>query len=466
MPLAPALHLKTAQERASFEFFTTYAISSLRGFLGSPFWQREVLQAAHQHESIQHCIVALGAMHRRFYEGSNSHIDEADMTDQHLQFALRQSNQAIQGLLGAKGPGNSASGIDKVTLMACSVLFSSMACLQGHQKEALQHLRSGIRMLNELDQEDRDGNEAHPIDVESLRSIFVGLDMQARSIMTSTDANSWEPMPRTKEPSMSHDVEVNETSLLVMQRYLHALLNRTLAFLQASVQRPPEDRDDVYHGYRQLLARFDHGTELLERLSAKAAQSAGDFTQPLAALQLLHSQLEYFIRSPRQDLETRFDFMSDPFGAPFDLAAHFTRTLDLATTLMSQGSSSSPVFTTSSGPLQALWLVASRAPSHCLQLRRRSVNLMSSYPRREGFWDGLVAGRLAEELLRLEQENTQKELGLSIAPGHDLVVPDHLRTIVVLLSYDAEDDRKARVQYKNAREMADGTPGSVQYVVW
>jgi hypothetical protein len=63
-------------------------------------------------------------MHRRFYEGSNSHIDEADLRDEHLQFALRQSNHAIQGLMKATSPGGHANKADKVTLMTCAVSIS------------------------------------------------------------------------------------------------------------------------------------------------------------------------------------------------------------------------------------------------------------------------------------------------------------------------------------------------------
>ncbi|KAF2031604.1 hypothetical protein EK21DRAFT_62816 [Setomelanomma holmii] len=466
VPLAPALRLKTAQERDSFEFFTTYAVSSLRGFLDSPFWQREILQAAHQHESVQHCVVALGAMHRRFYEGSNSHINGADLTDQYLQFALRQSNQAIQGLLKASGPGGRANSVDKVTLMTCSVLFSSMACLQGHQREGLQHLRSGIRMLNELDEEVNSKAQGHPIDVDSLRSIFVGLDMQARSIMTSQEAEKWEPLPRTKAPAISADAEVDDATLLAMQRYLQSLLNHALAFLQATVKKIADERDSVYYEYRRLLSRLDQGTVLLDRLRAKATYTTVDYTQPLLALRLLHSQLECMLRSPRFDLESKFRFMSEPFREPFDLAAHFAKMLDLATQLLPHNSSLSPVFTTSMGPLSALWLIATRAPSSCTALRKRAVRLMLSYPRREGFWDGLVAGQIAQEVLKLEQESAQEELGLSTMPSRDLIVPDDLRIVVVALKYDEEDDRRADVTYRSARELAAGESGKVQYLAW
>jgi hypothetical protein len=501
IPLAPALNLKTTQERDSFEFFTTYAVSSLRGFLDSPFWQREVLQAAHHYESIQHCIIALGAMHRRYYEGSISHLSESDMTDQYLQFALRQSNQAIQGLLKAGRSGGGMASADKVTLMACSVLFSSMACLQGHQKEGIQHVRSGIRLLNELDSEE-DRSDRHPINVDSLRSLFVGLDMQIRSIMSSQDAKDWEPPPRPRSPAVIQD-DLNNPSLIVrylhmqglnvflgltknpqdafdskssalqdkagldnsslvrMQLYLQTLINEVIAFLQATLNRLPDRRD-----YQRLLSRFDACTVLLDRLRIRADRSPGDFSQSIMALQLLHSQVEYYLRFPRGDVQEKFYFMVDPDREPFDPVAHFTRMLDLATRLLPHSSSLLPVFTTSMGPLAALWIIATRAPSECMDIRKRAVRVMLSYPRREGFWDGMLAGQVGQEVLRLEQESARRELGLTAASTGDLIVPKELRIVVVLLRYNQDDHRSATVEHRSVRDMALNRRGSMQYLAW
>jgi hypothetical protein len=477
-------------------------VSSLRGFLDSPFWQREVLQAAHHHESIQHCIIALGAMHRRYYEGSVSHLIEADTTDQYLQFALRQSNQAIQGLLKAGHPGSRMDSADKVTLMTCCVLFSSMACLQGHQKEGIQHVRSGIRLLNELDGEE-DKSDRHPINVDSLRSIFVGLDMQIRSIMTSQDAQDWELPPRSQSPAVIQDdlndsslivrylhmqglnafvglikspqdafetkslaflqdkAELDNSSLVRMQLHLQTLINEVIAFLQATLNRLPDPRD-----YKRLLSRFDACTVLLDRLRIRADRSTGDFSQSLMALRLLHNQVEYYLRYPRGDVEEKFYFMADPDRIPFDPVAHFTRMLDLSTRLLPHSSSLLPVFTTSMGPLAALWIIATRAPSECTEIRKRAVRVMLSYPRREGFWDGMVAGQVAQEVLRIEQESTQRELGLTATLGRDLIVPNDLRIVVVALKYDQDDNRSATVEHRSARDMALNRRGIIQYLAW
>ncbi|KAH7411903.1 hypothetical protein DE146DRAFT_641698 [Phaeosphaeria sp. MPI-PUGE-AT-0046c] len=466
VPLAPALQLKTKQEQVSFDFFARYAVFSLQGFLDSSFWQREILQAAHQNESIQHCIIALGAMHRRFYEGSISHIRESDMADQYLQFALLQSNQAIKQLLKGRGPNGYMTGSDKVTLMTCCVLFSSMACLQGHQKEGMQHLRSGIRLLKDIDADQDQNLGRHPVDIDSLRSMFVGLDIQARSIMSTAEFETWEPPPHSKEPALSLKPDLDEETIVALQLRLQSVVNSVLAFLPATSRRSVDDWESVYCDYQGLLKRFNHTTEILDQLLIKASRTQGQYTQQLTAVQLLHCQLEYYLRCPRVDLADKFPFTWDNLNKPLDPTAQMARMLDLATQLLPHNSSLAPVFTTCMGPLSALWLIATRAPSECTAMRKRAVRLMLSSPRREGFWDSMVGGQIAAGVLKWEQETTQAELGLGTCPSRDLVVPDDLRIAAVMLAYDENDDRKATVEFQNARDLAMGRRGKMQIVVW
>jgi hypothetical protein len=285
--------------------------------------------------------------------------------------------------------------------------------------------------------------------------------------MTTEESKEWEPIPLVKEPTISQSASLDDDSLVAMHCHIQNQINQVLAFLPANMHRPYEDRDAVAYQYRRLLTRFDRTTELLDILCITAYKSKlVDFTQPIMALQMLHAQLEYFLRIPRGDVEAKFKCFGEPFSKPFDAAAHFAKMLDLATQLLPHNPSLSPVFTTSMGPLSALWLIASRAPSACTALRKRAVRVMLSYPRREGFWDGLVAGQIAQELLRLEQEATQEELGLITTPGRDLIPPDDLRIVVIALRYDKVDNRKATIHFRSARDMATNAPGKMQYLSW
>jgi len=471
--LAPALRLNTREERESFDFFTSHAVGHLRGYLDSPFWQREVLQAAHRDPAIQHCIIALGAMYRRFFQGRDSHLTEHAMSDKYLQFALRQSNRAIQDLLKKQIAGDYVKDrTSKVTLMTCSILFSSMCCLQGYQKQAIEHLRSGIRMLNEMDEEER--KETHPIDLESLRTIFVGLDMQVRAIMPSRESGSWVSRPKTKPLSTSPNGALNMTILITMLQHMESLMNTTHAFNQSSFMRDPEEAEQVYAEHRDLLKRYQRGVIVMQHLWSKAPDYGDEFTQPLTALELMQVQIEYLLRYPRPDMTARYPHLGTfkeakpPFKQPFDVTAQFFRVFELATKLLPTSNTPAPVFTTTMGPTAALWLVAIRAPGPCQALRKRAMKLMLDHPRREGFWDGMIAGRIAQEALRLEQERTRARLGLKEddEPLGDLEVPDDIRIVAFFISHPDDDDRMAKVELSNAKELEARTPGAVRWLSW
>lgn len=471
--LVPALKLETVEERESFTFFTSYAVPSLQGFLDSPFWQREVLQAVHREPAIQHCVVALGAMHRRFHQGRGSHLIEKDMSEKYLQFALRQSNRAIQGLLKGHVSKGKLGRPDRMTLMTCTILFASMSCLQGHNRDALEHLKSGIRMLNEADEEDDASSQFnHPVEIESLRSVFIGLDMQARSIMpASSMRKNWVARPKTNPINKLPGTCLNMPSLLTLLRYTESLLGCIHNLFQDSFSRPKADAHDVYVEYKKLIKQYQRGANSLANLYRQAAASKPEFEQPLSALRLLKCMTEFFLRSGKCDVLKRFDLPDDTlveneFDGPFDPAAQCFDMFELATRLLPTSSSDAPVFTTTIGPVAALWIVAMRGPSSCSALRKRAVMLMLKYPRREGFWDGMVAGQVAQEALNLEAESTRAELGVLYTPECDLVTPDDLRIVMVRINYDGADDRRASVEFCNRREVATEMPGRVRSIRW
>jgi hypothetical protein len=469
--LAPAIHLNTKEERDSFEFFVSHAVSNLRGFLDSPFWQRELLQAAHREPAIQHCIIALGAMYRRFSEGSDSRLTETAILDKYLQFALKQSNQAIQDLLKKQNPSNKVARTDKVTLMTCAILFTSMCCLQGYQRDAIEHVRSGIRMLNEADQEEE--NFDHPIELESLRTIFVGFDTQIRAIMPTHTSHTWVTKPKTKPLYDSPTRTLNMSALDTMLGHTQSLLNSIHAFNQRTKLRPADETDEVYSEYMELIRRFHSGTIVMQHLWTQAPAHGDEFLQPLTALELTQAQMEYLLRAPRADLVAKFPFLTNfkqarrPFKEPFDVAAQFVLIFELAAKLLPLSGPQTPIFQTPVGPTSALWLVAVRAPSSCQALRKRAMRLMLTHPRREGFWDGMLAGQIAEEALKLEQERTRAELGVfDLDISQDLEVPEHLRIIAFYLTHPEDSDRTVKVEFSDARDLAIGIPGSVKWISW
>jgi len=468
----PAIQFNTVEERESFDFFTSHAVYSLRGFLDSSFWQREILQAAQSIPAIQHCVIALGAMHRRFYEGDGSYVGETTLLDRQLLFALRQSNAAIRTLVKERGRSAELENVDRVTLMTCSILFSSMACLQGRQRDAYGHLRGGIQMLNEMDAQTSGSTQPrHPITVDSLRALLVGLDLQVRGIPPSRGSKDWVAAPTATSMDVLPGSELNMSTLLVLLKYQVSLLNCIFAFYHSIVYRPAEEAALILPRYHDLLLRSHRGATTLSRLLTKSASSTGELSAALATLQLQQCQIEYILRSPRPDVESKFKLTAsltadnNPYTNPFDPAAHFTQIYNLASRLLPARTTTHPprpVFTIAAGPLSALYLIAMRAPSSCNALRRRALGLILSHPRREGLWDDRLAGHIAQKIMEIEQQNAREALGLGDSIVGDVEVPNELRVIAVLLGEAEGENSGSTVEYLTQRDIEAGRKGFIE----
>jgi hypothetical protein len=449
------------------DFFIKHASISLGGIVASPFWNRELLRAAQWHSSIRHGLIALGAMYRRYFQGATSSLLPADDSDIHLRFALQQCNEVIHALTEPIQQDSETQSLHQITVITCAVLFGSMACLQGHQRAVLQHFRSGIRIMHELYREPQARFKQHPINLETLRSILIGFDLQARTVMTYTESREWEPVlhPTHWQPMPSNQ-QIRASSPLAVHQYFEALYDQTLSFAQETAIHPEQPISAIRHNYLALLARFNAGTSMLENLSAHTSPTTEP--QSIKTIRLLQYMTEYYLRCERAEVHPTFNFLHLHSLPPLDTAAQFTKIMDLATQLLASTASTTPLFTPNNGPTSALWLIVTQAPSGCTALRRRAANLLLQYPRREGMCDGLLAGRVSSDMLQWEQEFTRAALGLGPpGPGdEDLEVPDHLRIMPSRVCYMQDDDRKARLEFANAQAMARGEAGIVKVLVW
>ncbi|KAJ4990640.1 C6 zinc finger protein [Stagonosporopsis vannaccii] len=455
--LLPLLRLESDEERISLQFYVKHAGPALAKSSNSAFWQRQVLQAAHQYASVQHCIIALGAMYRRFFEATPSHIDK-NLAGQRYQFALNQSNKAIQQLIQDQAKISKIGAADKLTAMTCCVLFGSMANLERQHNASLSHLRSGIRMLRETKLQSYNERDSHPVNINSLRSIFTGLDIQARSSMNWLDVQSWEPVIPSMRASEPVDIDTNSPwALSELHCRIETLLNDTLAFNRGCVIRPFTDRDTIQLEHNALATRFQHIIRTLDTLRAlnpriDAPQSNSSKTM------LLLAQTQHWLRSSIAPLRQHFDVSSPLATLPFDAAQHFTDMMPHIEDLLSLTPPSVPVYSAAPGPLSALWLIGTSAPTECVALRRKALELMLKHPRREGLFEGRLMGKVGMVAWGLEQGAARREIGMGeYGDGvEDLVVPEHLRFVFLDVEFATDDERRARVKLANAVDLRSG----------
>jgi hypothetical protein len=151
--------------------------------------------------AIRHAVISMAAMHREFVNGQVAVVSYKN-ADDNLRFAIEQSSKAIQTLRGSHIEG-----------LAISILFYCIFCFEGQSLAAIKHLRSGLRILREVEEKanvDQQQTEDQPISIDALRTMFIGLDTEVRSL-----SQTWEPITQGKydAPSCLHTPATSATRL-------------------------------------------------------------------------------------------------------------------------------------------------------------------------------------------------------------------------------------------------------------
>lgn len=129
------------------DFFRTYTTAEFAGEFSTEFWEKRVFQAATIDPSIRHGILALGAIHKNYTETyQQSPQAVADNPTPIQAFAFRQYTKAIQIL--RESIVREPHSLD-MTLISC-ILFICFDCLVGDQAAALVHLKSGLKILDDI----------------------------------------------------------------------------------------------------------------------------------------------------------------------------------------------------------------------------------------------------------------------------------------------------------------------------
>jgi hypothetical protein len=91
-------------------------------------------------------------------------------------------------------------------------------------------------------------------------------------------------------------------------------------------------------------------------------------------------------------------------------------------------------------------------------LRKKALELIRQLPRREGSFDGQMAGQIGAVAWELEQAAARKEAGVDVVGEgqEDLVVPDHLRLVYMDVEYAEDDEHRARVKLANGMQHMRG----------
>jgi hypothetical protein len=432
------------EEQRSIHFFSTYSAPQFGGFFDTTFWTEAVLQAVRANPAIRHAVSALGVLHAKFL-ASDRPVVSSSISDEDLKFALQQCNQSIECLM--------KQSVDdpETTLTAC-VLFISFASMQGHQLQALNHLRGGLRLLDEIDSsaDKTKGHAAHPVQLATLRIMFASFNAQARCMLNTTMLADWTHEATMKPEALPTSISDVETA----QNLADELYYSTLTFIQKLDASPPSMED-----MPTIIAKHD---DLMRRL-ALIKYLLADFLARQVAARLIEKQqtsvwrtsiylhvaeIYLYLVKPPSNLEPsildRAGLTEQAWGK---LELHYSAIIELARKILTShvrsDLSNRPSFSTSLGVIMPLFMVASRCRHP--HLRREAIQLLIANPRREGIWDSILAGKIAARGMEIEEEGHRLQAQLNISAESTWIIPESHRISHFEIMYN--DDRKAEVVF-------------------
>lgn len=471
----------SAAERRSFYYFQTHASKPLAGYFNASFWGREIMQAAIHYEPVRHLVIALGAAYESF-EGPDtpgksspglleSHEDKTK-TDG-VEFALLQCNQSIRQLatMSTKETSGYKSAEATCCVLTASILFIYLALIRSNIAEAIQHVQSAVKVLRDFERQSqskshtpgrspstrsRSTSPIFPVPISQLRSVLISIYGQLRAM--SDDVIIGEIETGVEDMLLS-DIKPATVFLSVPEAhsYVERLFHNTLAFLQQTAYNPPPKTDTagleaVVARHKDLCRALDSSWTALDTLSSSLMSSPGsddDQQSQLdkdkdgtAVLRLYHLLLAVRLRI---DI-----FRPDKRESAFDeLESHLAEMLGLCEILAANENRQSRPAVVSSGLgyVMPLHMIAARCRNS--KLRRRALQLLLEGGRRDGIWDGRLAGKIASETLKIEEQRGDDEGG-------------RVRDIKIKL----QGGRKALLRFVTVADWKGGSKGTEKVISW
>lgn len=207
----------------------------------------------------------------------------------------------------------------------------------------------------------------------------------------------------------------------------------------ATAQHQTGVRDEV----GLYLNIFDRWSKAFKSMTSNLDGSMTDqerYASQILEIHRLGFQSSLDLLSKRSEVDNQI--LWDEYTETFDQAVSIAESLLQKSTAPFGGlpTRPRPFFTLDLGVVGPLYDIAHRCRDPFV--RRRAIHLLYTYPRQEGMWDGVLAARVAERVVAIE------ETGLG-AVRTCADVPDWARTSDVLPIFDLEH-RRAVLSYQRA----------------
>lgn len=485
-----------------------------------------MLQESHSEASIRHAVVALGALYKTLEKvaetppGSPESNYRGDDATKHYRFALQQYGKAVRELLESLQ--NNEIRSQRSILMSI-VLFTCFLSFIGDHRGAIFQIQSGLGLLEERRQESKQPLVLRKDEVveDELVQMFTRLAVQAKSydmafhfpepyvIQLTPKPNAASPpspsSPSDATSSASIDAHIPETfnTTLEARLALDSLCERIMryqevmsGFYSGPNKIIPESVRSTGAGFEDQLRQWGLAFDpiLQDRRGRENTERAGIDVLKMLQLMTLVLFLMGFSTS-----EMHFDNFVGHFHEIVELAGELVadeeRSLAVArcgaekncrhkrqmvgTHSHMSGTESAfamgyeeensyahikASFALDLGIVPPLFVVATKCRDR--KLRREAIKLLLSSPRREGMWDSILCGKVAEWIMEVEERGMRRFESWDPV-GANEVVKSERRVMVKEISFDLQRrEATLRCGTRGAREGDPDPRARETFVSW
>ena len=438
--------------QTSFEIMPAHDTFSTRQML---------LQACYSDSSIRHAIIALGALDktaeitRDFNKLSLDNFPKAESitANEHHQFALEEYAKAIANMR----TGDTLRDI-RSTLLSILLVFIFEAW-NGNMAMAVRQIRNGVRIIQEWkatikgsEKTSENMSPAPNIIEHDLIRIYSRLVIQMSYFYNAgLGFEDLRTIYANQGREYLNSMPTYFTTIEQSVHYHQAIYKRGTLFFAAFIQEPPpagsalaielaSEQKFTITKTAQWLKAFE---PLFETFKDGYAMCEGRLVRTVKA----QIMICHLIISGCFQEQTVYDQYNDTFA---EIVALLGESLEMQPVT---GRPRPTNYSLAGRVVSTLWITGIRCRDRVI--RRKAMDLLLKYPRREGVWDGLFSAQIMKFVLDIEEEHLEAD--------H---VPGWARISAVRWDADLEKRAATLICEQRISSSSDETIQRTRTIVW
>lgn len=430
-------------ELVAIKNFATYLGKDLAGCFSDNIWCQVFPRVAQHEAPVWHAIAAISMLDTSIQHGLN-----LDASNPDVNVAISQYSKAIRKLNVQLASGGHMYCRDVVLL--CCILFAIFECLQNHFQSALRHISGGMKLLMEWEKEwPASGQSASGVylDQRVLRPVLLSLDSQVVQ-MGAVDFHEFNTLPAI---DAEQRVQNSFTDIQAAHVSLTGIFNRLSRWtdkLEPGMRYDSRPEDDWLNVERRRLR-----AELSEwDLAFAMSQKHFDSRSATVLLSIQHTIMQTIFD---KELDGPSEMEWDKYLPRFEEVLRRAETFLTLEANEQRRPGLDPdsslkdvprrkcILTISMDIVLSLYLISTRCRSS--QPRWRALEMLKTCGRREGIWDSFLCGKIAETIIKLEEQGIS-EGGL---------IPESARVWQLECQYGKSET--AIIRHKRLLPNGDGT---------